>query len=109
MEMPKTCDKCKLRDRNVDAFIPFDKCFWTKRNIDPWTFGRKDGYPDDCPLHELPEHGDLIDRNYIQRTLKPYSKEDEQVEVTLGTAKRLIQNAINVPVVVPAERKKEDG
>ena len=65
MEMPNSCGKCKLRERNVDAFVPFDKCFFTKRNVDPWSFGRKDGYPDDCPLVELPEHGDLIDRSKL--------------------------------------------
>lgn len=55
MEMPKHCLECPLR-----AFDGYDyHCPFT--GIDSLSIGRQD----DCPLHELPPHGDLIDRYRI--------------------------------------------
>ena len=55
MEMPKSCGFCELRYFDGDAdCCPFvgDACGYGTRHVD-------------CPLHELPEHGDLIDRDAV--------------------------------------------
>ena len=66
----------------------------------------------DCPLIELPDHGDLIDRNmliggfadwYIQES-PMYLGDDKVVAETIGEAMKAIEAA---PVIIPAERSKE--
>lgn len=66
----------------------------------------------DCPLIELPDHGDLIDRNmliggfadwYIQES-PMYLGDNKVVAETIGEAMKAIEAA---PVVIPAERSEE--
>ena len=65
-----------------------------------------------CPLIELPDHGDLIDRNmliggfadwYIQES-PMYLGDNKAVAETIGEAMKAIEAA---PVVIPAERSEE--
>ena len=66
----------------------------------------------DCPLIELPDHGDLIDRNmliggfadwYIQES-PMYIGDNGVVAETIGDAMKAIEAA---HVVIPAERREE--
>ena len=62
MEMPDSCEKCKL-DLRTDACRAFDE--WHKEH--PYSIRATDRLPD-CPLVALPEeHGDLIDRNALKK------------------------------------------
>ena len=83
MEMPKSCGFCELRYFDGDAdCCPFvgDACGYGTRHVD-------------CPLHELPEHGDLIDRDALNSFIE--SGECNSV----GKALQQIDKA---PVVIPA-------
>ena len=53
MEMPETCGQCPIF--NYDYNI----CNFLSTHHHEYETSRIDG----CPLHELPEHGDLIDRD----------------------------------------------
>lgn len=58
MEMPETCAICKIRSCN--SYCPLNieiKFFFDPSNTG---FDFCTGRHSDCPLHELPPHGDLI-------------------------------------------------
>lgn len=91
MEMPRGCDECYIRER--------DTCPLLKVNVGEW--GRFVG----CPLVELPDHGDLIDRDKL--------KHGFCVECTLYPDNCLgdkcdwgsIYHIEHEPCVIPAERE----
>ena len=67
---------------------------------------------DECPIIEIHDHGDLIDRNmliggfadwYIQES-PMYLGDNKVVAETIGEAMKAIEAA---PVVIPAERSEE--
>lgn len=98
LRMPRGCDECYIRER--------DTCPLLKVNVGEW--GRYVG----CPLVELPDHGDLIDRYmliggfadwYIQES-PMYLGDNSVVAETIGDAMKAIEDA---PVVIPAERSEE--
>jgi len=102
MKKPKNCSHCEL-------FHDEGFCIVTGTSIKPW--GEKRNA--DCPLIELPDHGDLIDRSrliggfadwYIQES-PMYLGDSKVVAETIGDAMKAIEAA---PVVIPAERN-EDG
>lgn len=86
MKMPKCCDDCDFIQHGVG-----DWCYITEKNL-----------PCDCPLIELPDHGDLIDRDALY--------DDDSWEwfnewgSTVNQQARLVADA---PVVIPAERSEE--
>ena len=85
MEMPQSCATCDLFGEYGCAFIGAVGYALTQ--------GRRN---EDCPLLELPPHGDLIDMDKIR-----YTELYGGVEVTTA-------NWIDsLPVVVPAERREE--
>jgi len=100
---PSGCRWCYFNEDSKCALIvgcDFDDTNGTQR--------RKD-----CPLVELPDHGDLIDRSrliggfadwYIQES-PMYLGDSKVVAETIGDAMKAIEAA---PVVIPAERS-EDG
>lgn len=55
MEMPKSCSQCPIF--NFD----YDICNDLSTHNRDFETSRIDG----CPLHELPEHGELIDRDAL--------------------------------------------
>lgn len=64
MEMPESCEKCKL-DLRTDVCRAFDE--WHKEH--PYSIRTTDRLPD-CSLVELPEkHGDLIDKQSLLKEL----------------------------------------
>lgn len=84
MKMPKDgCKDCLLVKRgNV-----FDICPFLKREVNGNV--ERGGKPYDCPLVELPDHGDLIDREALIAT--------DSWEWIRHLA----------PVIIPAERSEE--
>lgn len=58
MEMPKSCYKCPLRRRNgMDIVCPVAHERFSVADINILNYRL-----DNCPLVEIPPHGDLIDR-----------------------------------------------
>ena len=55
MAMPKSCGYCPLRHEAKDG----DECYLGA------SLTEYQKRPDDCPLVEIPQHGDLIDREAL--------------------------------------------
>lgn len=73
--------------------------------IDPGVYDLLHERHPDCPLHELPPHGDLIDRDAILNAekTKPIAK-----MMMFGGAYVIDLDVVrDVPVIVPAERRDE--
>jgi len=86
MEMPKHCIDCPCM---VDKYGGDNCCLQSEEaneKITSW-----DDMKAGCPLHELPEHGDLIDRDALPK---------ERVEW---------EDIVNAPVVIPANKEDADG
>lgn len=98
MKMPKSCGECIFDVRGACLI---------NLNTKP-----KNKLTHSCPLIELPDHGDLIDRNmliggfadwYIQES-PMYIGDNGVVAETIGDAMKAIEAA---HVVIPAERSEE--
>ena len=87
MEMPKACWECPLK---VHLFQQL-WCTPSNKVID-----REDNTErePDCPLVEVPPHGDLVDRNYL------ISEYDRQHKGPAGGARRIMEDA---PPIIEAE------
>lgn len=107
MEMPESCYDCiltnaffrQLNCAKLPGMTGFDKL--------PYTKSRNPA----CPLHPIPDHGDLIDRDavvmrleeWIEKLIKTYSKNDEYVKCLCLVLEELGYDY----VVIPAERSEE--
>lgn len=60
MEMPKTCADCHDADLPTAIAWLGAKCPWANGIIDPGVHDLRHNRHPDCPLVELPPHGDLI-------------------------------------------------
>lgn len=92
MNMPKTCSQCPIF--NFDYGICNDL---STHNRDFET-SRIDG----CPLVELPEHGDLIDRDWLKGMA--YSKVEDFGGAFLDTVDIAI-----APVVIPSNKENKNA
>lgn len=89
MEMPSVCFECHLSYDCMSCIATGTK-FWNRDDaFDPDTARLPD-----CPLVELPPHGDLIDREALAFEDDIYGWRD----------KKIVKAA---PVVIPAEREGE--
>lgn len=86
MKMPKSCWECRCRDCED---------FCVLLNVDcTETYGKR---LDNCPLIELPDHGDLIDRDALC------------VRGGRNCGKTFLAELLkNAPVVILAERSKDE-
>ena len=107
MEMPRTCADCHDADLPTAIAWLGAKCPWAHGIIDPGVYDlRQDRHPN-CPLHELPPHGDLIDVSKIVLEYGGLAKISPHDFV--GIAKYFAKQIEGQPVVVPAERRDADA
>ena len=100
MKMPQSCYMCDMLE--LSGAVVCKHAYDTK-NID-W------GRALNCPLIELPDHGDLIDREYavgsacsgIKRTLPTTEDGEDWIRV-----EEVRQSLKSVPAVIPAERSEK--
>ena len=86
MKMPKCCDDCDFVQHGGK-----DWCYITEKDL-----------PCDCPLIELPDHGDLIDRDALM-------KHECYVPLPLGNLPVIYRSYVKgAPVVIPAERREDE-
>lgn len=87
MEMPIVCGRCPIEQFNEGFSWEMYCCPLIK---DGYTTDiREDERRDDCPLVELPEHGDLIDRDavsfsdslFAEPVIIPANKEETDAEI----------------------------
>lgn len=79
LKMPKSCGEC--------IFEIFGGCH-INLNTEP-----KNKLTHSCPLIELPDHGDLVDRDELYVNTMDYCDLEEKIW--------------NAPAVIPAERSEE--
>ena len=99
LQMPKNCARCEL-------FHDEGFCIVTGTSIKPW--GEKRNA--DCPLVELPDHGDLIDRDAFRKTMyhDTFETDSDLQKWESGCwirYKMFERNIESAPVVIPAERE----
>ena len=68
MEMPKSCDQCRLWLLFLGRYFCFGKGVEIDNEQFPYEFMSKDRLPD-CPLVEVPKHGRLIDADNLLKEL----------------------------------------
>lgn len=99
IKMPKEgCKDCPLVKRGQ----VFDICPFLKRAVDGNV--ERGEKPYNCPLIELPDHGDLIDRD----ALKEDMDDKRDCETWIGI-EECLKCADAAPVVIPAERSESNG
>jgi hypothetical protein len=91
MEMPKNCCIC--------PFSSHDMCLLCKRDAEDWFENR----PEYCPLVEVPDHGDLIDRDDLIERI------DLFIDDYAGVANMGVwaKDVVDAPAIIPAERREE--
>lgn len=97
MQMPMNCMVCDFRNRgfNLNGDL-FCNCRLTKENVPDYYNIRMEN----CPLVELPEHGDLIDRDVLGEAPTYYGSHCDLDEV---------EDWINsAPVVIPANKEESE-
>ena len=96
MEMPKKCEECPC------YYYEYKECNalgWIRVNGNATP-------PTDCPLIELPPHGDLIDRDALMKDgwLALYKRVYKRVDYMCGYAiHELPLNNPSIPVVLESE------
>lgn len=95
VRMPIACSDCPSRKVSV--------CAWMDDyNVKRYQFSR----PSFCPLHELPEHGDLIDVSKIILEYAGLAKIGYSDFV--GTAKYFAEQIKSQPVIIPASKEESE-
>lgn len=97
LKMPKEgCKDCRL----VRKGLFYNICPFLNRIVNGNV--ERGGKPYDCPLIELPDHGDLIERDALKEDMA--DKCDCETWVGIEEA---IKCADSAPVVIPSERSEE--
>ena len=104
MEMPKNCDSCPCYYETEGAWRNECEVLQREHYI-------TDERPDWCPLVPVPEHGDLIDRDALSKSLNAlcdrvcqYSKAQRKVmcgACPLGDAFAVVED--DAPTIIEAE------
>ena len=101
IEMPKHCGCCKAAFPDGVGF----SCCMIK-GYPP--IDNQRGRRPNCPIHELPPHGDLIDIRTVLEIVMQYVPDDDGSCSKANADLRELLDAIeNVPVVIPAERSDD--
>ena len=95
MKMPKSCDDC----------------IFVQPGGKHWCYIAEKDLPCDCPLVELPDHGDLIDRDAFRKTMyhDTFETDSDLQKWESGCwirYKMFERNIKSAPVVIPAERNE---
>lgn len=108
MEMPKTCADCHDADLPTAIAWLGAKCPWSTGIIPPGTYDLRNGRHPDCPIVELPPHGDLIDLDERLTGILYDSVSDDSSMVT-KTIRDWLGFADELPtIVIPAERSDSE-
>lgn len=103
MEMPQSCDDCRLKKSYVYA-VRSEECAYYCRNVDPYvSMGKR---PDWCPLIDVPPHGRLIDADALLRDfpirLDHYDKEHGSKHFVYGV-ETVMDYVSEMPTIIEAE------
>ena len=99
MEMPKNCLECTFY-RQTDPI--YDYCCISSAVP-------KSYVPNDCPLIEVPPHGDLIDRNELCEDIEQsvvFSARSQKQNAEIRGAFKVYDRIKVAPTVIEAEEEK---
>lgn len=96
MEMPTGCASCDFAIYKADSAYHY--CFWLKK-----VFIKPDARLKDCPLVELPAHGELIDVRELRKKAYPFPC---AIGVEYAVPLRALEDA---PVIVPASEEADNA
>ena len=109
MEKPgscRECDFCELQDIN------FEILYFCNRNDRFLDDEEVCNIPNDCPIIELPEHGDLIDRVAFRAEMDKHYPFDHGTQRRHGEADKAKSTVINMlanaPVIVPSNKEETE-
>lgn len=115
LKMPNACDECWALDESGD--YPMCRITGETRG---YNFRVREKRMDRCPLIELPDHGDLIEKRPIVDTLEVAEKNvsflqrgverEENIKYCQGAMVGYANSILaidNAPVIIPAERREE--
>lgn len=111
-KMPNNCCSCQLSSH--------DMCLLCGKDADDWLESR----PEYCPLIELPDHGDLIDKTDLMASLADWQLSEAPEEgINWDSGRNVTSHELQYsiyrllgdvyeevrdePVVIPAERSKD--
>ena len=100
MEMPTGCASCDFAIYHADSAYHY--CFWLKK-----VFIKPDARLKDCPLNELPPHGDLIDRDALMADGWRLYKGVRYSDGSYATHEMPLYNP-GIAVVISAERSEDE-
>lgn len=107
MEMPQNCVDCYDADLSTAIALFGAKCPFAHGIIDPGVYDLCHERHPDCPLHELPPHGDLISRDDLYKIMETYTdyggstEPHDENQIHRDSILFAIENA---PVIIPAEK-----
>ena len=103
LDAPKECNACDYTAYNVRNGMSYCRITGTTlaRDFECIDDGFK---PDDCPIFQVPKHGDLIDRDAVCYQLEKQETIDGQPRA-IRRARRIASNA---PTIIPASDTDTD-
>lgn len=87
------CDFCEVQDIN------FEILYFCDRNDRFLDDEEACNIPNDCPIIELPEHGDLIDRDALNLFIE---------SVACNSIGKALQQIDKMPVIVPGNKEESE-
>lgn len=106
MEMPQNCVDCYDADLSTAIALFGAKCPFARGIIDPGVYDLCHERHPDCPLHELPPHGDLVDATQYRDEFMDGVYNMCADDPDNNRANVIIDLYDCAPVVVPAERSE---
>ena len=106
MEMPKNCFECFFHGVFPATGMGINQLYCTLSGFN--IVKLSDPQPD-CPLIEIPPHGDLIDRDAIYKAINDARKEDPLLaDVYVDDYVIVSEWLASAPTIIPAEPPKEE-
>ena len=105
MKMPQSCVDCYDADLSTAIALFGAKCPFAHGIIDPGVYDLCHERHPDCPLHELPPHGDLIDRNELNNSFE-LSDFDGEPQDNVYSAICIVNS---MPIIVPSNKENKNA
>ena len=113
VEMPQNCVDCYDADLSTAIALFGAKCPFAHGIIDLGVYDLCHERHPDCPLLELPPHGELIETKDVLLALVEHGQRDKRFKLgdTIRYSPSEVKEIIDasVPVIVPAERSDTDA
>lgn len=104
MNMPNSCVECSFAGLSVSVSILGASCPWCREIIDT-KVDLNMARHENCPLQELPEHGNLIDASKLIPIYEEMKWSDDYCKECMKGA---IWEVEQSPVIIPASKEESE-